>query len=384
MKFWLGWAASLALMLAVLVWGFSQWNLRYYQEYIGDRLELLAQLRHGALEEYFATAEAELRFWSANLPLVEAMNELHGIWNEPASNVAADALRHYVTENPNPPGYLLNLDKAEDGGSYSELHARVHPSARQFITRRNYYDFFLIGPEGDVYYSVEKESDYTTNLVTGKWRESGLAEVFVAAKRGAQGKRIVSSDMRRYGPSADAPAIFIATAMHNDKDEFVGVLALQLPTDRILGIMAYTSGMGDSGETYLVGEDLLMRSDSRFEVESTVLSQQVNTPTAKLALQGEQGRAVITDYRGVEVLSAFTPLEVGNSRWAVMAEIDEAEIVAFAASQRPALSGVLALIYGLALWTVWYWQGRRLPDDGLPAELSSMSVDEMDGGSISD
>ncbi len=375
---------SLAVMLGLLIWGFSNWNLRYYQQYIGDRLELLVELRQRALEEYFATAEAELRFWSANQPLVEAMVTMHGIWNAPGSKVAADARRLYVTDNPNPPGYLLNLNNAEDGSAYSQLHERVHAGARQFITRRNYYDFFLIGPEGDVYYSVEKESDFTTNLVDGPWQDSALAQVFKAAKGGAQGKVVATSDMQRYEPSAGEPAIFMGIAMHNVDDEFIGVLALQLPTDRILGIMTYTSGMGDSGETYLVGEDLLMRSNSRFAAESTILDQKVDTPTVKLALDGEQGRAVINDYRGVEVLSAYTPIDVGATRWAVMAEIDQAEIVAFAATQRPALSGALALIYGLALWTIWYWRGRRLPDESQPADLADMSFDSGDGHAMSD
>jgi hypothetical protein len=48
----------------------------------------------------------------------------------------------------------------------------------------------------------------------------------------------------------------------------------------------------------------MMRSDSRFSFESTVLLQHVDSPTVQLALSGEEGRGVIDDYRGVEVLSA--------------------------------------------------------------------------------
>ena len=385
MKFWLSWGLGLAVMLMILVWGFSQWNLRYYIEYIGDRLELLAELRHDAIVEYFSTAEAELRFWSGNETMQETVAQMNAIWAAGADSVAEDLVRLYVSDNPNPAGYLLNLDDAGDGSAYSAIHSNIHGNARLFVTRRGYYDFFLIGPEGDIYYTVEKESDFATNLEQGPWRDSGLADAFRAAKNGQRGKVISISDMSAYAPSAGEPAIFMATALHDNEGSFIGVLALQLPTDRILGIMAYTSGMGDTGETYLVGEDLLMRSDSRFIPETSVLKQEVDSPTVKLALAGEQGRAVIKDYRGVDVHSAYLPLDIGNFRWAVMAEIDVDEVVDFAAAQRPGLSGALLLIYGLSLWSVWYWRGRRLPEDGGPGDVSALDISgDADGGGMSD
>jgi hypothetical protein len=252
----------------------------------------------------------------------------------------------------------------------------MHPRARLFVTERGYYDFFLIGPEGDVYYTVEKERDFATNLETGEWSNSGLAEVFTRAKRERKEGTIAVSDMQAYGPSDGEPAIFMATAMHDDAGQFLGVIAFQLPTDRILGIMNYTSGMGETGETYLVGQDHLMRSDSRFTDQSTVLSQVVKTPAVDLALAGEQGVEFIQDYRGVEVMSVYLPMQVGDTRWAVMAEIDRDEIEEGAARERPAMAGVLFFVYGLSLWSVWYWQGRQLPEDG----VQLAGLDFSDGG----
>lgn len=363
MKFWLGWAAALAVMIAVLIFGYSQWNLRYYQGYIGDRAQLLAELRRGTLQEYFATAQAELRFWSRNEGIVNSQIQLNTLWDDEGEGFDQRLRALYIYDNPHPAGFLLNLDDPGDGSDYSDLHARTHPVARQFVTHRGYYDFFLIGPEGDIYYTVEKEDDFATNLVDGPWADTGLGEVFTIARNGAASQVIAVSDMRRYGPSADAPAIFIATAIVSPGEEFLGVMALQLPTDHILSIMNYTDGMGDSGETYVVGEDLLMRSNSRFSEESTVLLQTVDSPSVARALAGEQGRMVIDDYRGIPVMSGFAPLSIGRHSWAVIAEFDMAEIAEFAASERPALAGPLLLIYALSLWSVWYWRGRKLPEE---------------------
>ena len=46
--------------------------------------------------------------------------------------------------------------------------------------------------------------------------------------------------------------------------------------------MDYTAGMGETGETYVVGEDYLMRSASRFSETSTVLQQRGETEAVDL------------------------------------------------------------------------------------------------------
>ena len=69
-----------------------------------------------------------------------------------------------------------------------------------------------------------------------------------------------------------------------------------------------------------------MRSDSRFSNEPTTLKTRVDTPTVSLALDGESGMDVVPDYRGIPVFSAYGPLDFEGVRWAVMAEIDEAEV----------------------------------------------------------
>lgn len=242
------------------------WNKFYMDDRINsvsERLVLLSKLRRDALEAYFATAEAELRFWSINKPLLEKQRVMIRGWrsySQLAGDPEAVLQDLYIYGNPYPWGELHRLDDALDGSSYSAMHAELHPMAKLFVLERGYYDFFLIGPQGDVFYSVAKEKDYATNLVSGEWRDTGLAEVFHRAIEYAGEDRVVISDMQPYAPSSDAPALFMAKAMLDVKGAVLGVLAFQLPTDRIVSIMNFTTGMGETGETYLVGEDLLMRS----------------------------------------------------------------------------------------------------------------------------
>ena len=96
MRFWLSCALGFAVLLIALVWAFGQWNLRYYTNYIGDRLELLAELRRGAVEQYFATAQAELRFWSKNDRLLGIQQQLNETWQASTAEEIAEIFRLYV------------------------------------------------------------------------------------------------------------------------------------------------------------------------------------------------------------------------------------------------------------------------------------------------
>ena len=382
-KFWSICATFLAALMLLLAWGLSYLHLESFSQVLADRLQLVAELRKGAVQEYFATAEAELIFWSTNPDIIAAQDKLNQLWEaSPDKPRALKKIRqYYVDENPYPQGEYRGLDDAGDGSEYSAVHYHLHSMSKLFVTERGYYDVFLIGSDGDVFYTVEKEPDYGTNVLTGPWRDSGLAEVYRRAVSGRDDGKVEVSDMAPYGPSKDAPAIFMARVLKDNEGVLLGVIAFQLPTASLLSTMDYTVGMGKTGEAYLVGQDHLMRSDSRFSEETSVLKQLVNTPTVDRALAGGEGVGLVTDYRGVKVFSAYDNLALGEPRWAVMTEIDIEEVTMAAAAERPNLSGILLFFYGLSLWTVWYWRGRNLSGDN--AEYANLDL-ELDSGDFGD
>ncbi len=193
-----------------------------------------------------------------------------------------------------------------------------------------YYDVFLINADGYIEWSMAKESDYETNLLTGEYANTNLGSLFEEA---LAAKGVVFSDFAYYPPSEDQAA-FAAIPVEKD-DVVVLVMAVQVPTETINSIMNEHTGLGDTGETYLVGEDKLMRSNSRFSTNSSgdIGTTRVDTPSVSAALDGESGHHIINDYRGVRVLSAYAPLDHPDEQidYAVLAEIDEAEAFADAA-----------------------------------------------------
>ena len=199
-----------------------------------------------------------------------------------------------------------------------------------FIEEYGYYDLFLINREGRIFYSVLKEDDYNTNILTGAYADSSLAE---AVDESMQARDFAFGDFKPYEPSDGEPAAFIAdTVVTGGEVELV--VALQMPLDRVNSIMQERTGMGETGETYLVGPDKLMRSDSFLDPESHSVTASfrnpdegsVDTVASRQALEGNTDAGVITDYVGGTVLSAYTPLEVYDTTWALIAEINETEI----------------------------------------------------------
>ena len=247
---------------------------------------------------------------------------------------------------------MEGLDRAwTEGGSSGEPYrataARFDPLLRRYKEEFEYYDVFLITREGRIVYSVMRESDFGTHLVDGPYRNSGLAAAFKEARTG----RASMQDFEAYAPSNGKPAAFLAVPIAGVEGAGspMGVLAVQLPDAGIDEIMQERTGLGETGETYVVGTDYLMRSNSRFESKSTVLTKKVETESTKLALAGGSGVHETVDYREVPVWSAYAKLELDGVSWAIVSDVDVAEAMAPLASIRNWLMVSLALLMGIVL-----------------------------------
>ena len=247
----------------------------------------------------------------------------------------AIALQHaYVYSNPNPLGSKHLLDRDTTEAFYDEIHGRFHPSTRQFLEKFGYYDIFLVDIDtGDIIYSVFKELDFATSLLDGPYADTNFAEAFRKARDLDDPNGFAFVDYEQYTPSYEAPASFIASPIF-DGDEKIGVAIFQLPLDRVTSIMAHREGLGDTGETYLVGSDYLMRSDSFLDPENRSVVASFRNPEAGKVEStaatdafenGESGHAISEDYRGVKTLTAYGPIDVLGVTWCLNAKMDVAE-----------------------------------------------------------
>ena len=205
-----------------------------------------------------------------------------------------------------------------------------HDFFANFIKAYDYYDFFIINQQGDIFYTVTKEADYQTNIRHGQFKYSGLAKLI---KEVNTTKQFAMADFSPYAPSNNEAASFIALPISTSDGSLI-TIALQLSITKINEIMQQREGMGETGESYLVGSDYLMRSDSFLDPKGhsvlasfagSVKLNGVETEATKAALAGKTNTGIIIDYNGNPVLSAYTSINIHGITWAILSEIDVAE-----------------------------------------------------------
>ncbi len=283
----------------------------------------------------------------------------------------------YIKNNPQPLGSKDLLDEAEDQSRYSQLHGDIHPVIRSYLKRYGFYDIFLVDIEsGDIVYSVYKELDYMTSLKSGAYASTGLGRAFQAAAAANVKGHVTFIDYEAYLPSYEAAASFIASPIFADGQK-VGVAIFQIPIERINQIMSERTGLGETGETYLVGPDKLFRNDSRFldelGVKTTIINSEirVESEATRSALDElESATSVIPDYRDSMVLSSWAPVTIHRASssgsndlvWALMSDVDLSEI------RRPInrirqYALMIFLAAGIAVFTVSLLIARRFNEE---------------------
>ncbi len=273
----------------------------------------------------------------------------------PTELVAKSLQKIFIADNPYDVGTKDFLTRAVGESDYASTHEIYHPIFREFIDQFGYYDLFLIDTDGTIIYTVFKEVDFGTSLLTGPHKDTNFAAVFSTAMQASEPGEVFFSDFEPYAPSYHAPAAFVVSPVFEEGRK-LGALALQFPIDRINAIMTNNDdwrsvGLGESGETYLVGSDFKIRNQSRFLIEapevflpkimaientrdyaqrvleqnSTIGLMPVRTQAVDAALRGEIGTEVLPDYRNVPVLSTYQPVDLPGLNWVIISQIDESE-----------------------------------------------------------
>lgn len=289
------------------------------------------------------------------------LNEASGEENDASSFIPESASARYLLYHYTVKGGedASAVDDAGDGSSWSAAHAQHHDYLRRLANLSGYPGLVLISTSGQVVYTVNKDVDLGADLVDGPYSYTNLALAFQQAMSGNRLDAVTFADFEKYAPALDAPTGWAVAPIASD-DAIVGAIAVRLPSERIDAIMTggadwEDSGLGESGEAYLVGPDKTMRSVSRDLVENpgryleaattagmprdlaeqavesgqTLLLQPVSTEAADLALAGEKGVSTSRNYLNVSSISAYAPLSPdGTIRWAIIAEIDADEALA--------------------------------------------------------
>ncbi len=399
------------------------------REAIYNQLTITRESKAHQVSNYFRTMRGELRLLAASKMVVDAMHGFReavdgldgrpipdGVrqrvegWYEadympmvrrllgagtplkdflPTSSASYFLQDWYIVQNPHPRDRRKLLDRAA-AGAYGDVHAVFHPLLRMAASTLNFTDLLLVDPRtGRIIYTVDKEAEFGTSLRAGPYRKSNLAAAAARCAEAADPSRTCLEDFADFLPSDGNPEAFMAAPVI-ENGAVIGVLVAQVSIGELDAIVTgerrwQHEGLGLTGDAYLVGADMLLRSSPRLFFEdrerylaqlkggqtsdadiedikrhgTPVLQQKADTAASRAAIGGVEGTGEILDYRGVPILASWGPVRVPGVNWGLVAAMDASEAFApIVRLQRDlAIVGLVALLVVVATGT---WLSRSM------------------------
>lgn len=266
-----------------------------------EKIDAVGTIKKNQIQGYFEQRLKDIEVLSGDRIILEAMEKIH-------AGAESDGM---VT----------------GGSMWMYFSNESDKRLETYKMKYNYYDLLLVSTDGDVVYTGNKESDLGQNVVNGTLIDSPLSRCFKKAMGGA-----AFQDIEKYEPSGNEPYLFAGAPLRKE-NETIGVIVLRIHPSQINEIIKERTGMGETGEVYLVGHDKLMRSDSFLDpasrsVKASFADSQkgsVNTKAVDRALAGDKDKDMIENYKGDSVLSCYAPLDVPGLKWVIIAEMSRKE-----------------------------------------------------------
>lgn len=236
----------------------------------------------------------------------------------------------FIASLPSVGTNIIEFDALGTDGA-NGFTSREYKAAYDDYTRtlKNYADGFddmyLVNDKGLVVYALKNGSELGTS-VAGK-SALAIGRVFDAAKNG-----VAFDDLAPYPDRSGTPAAFVAAPLRTGRGEFDGAIVLRVPAETFGAEVIDRSGMGETGETYLVGSDGFPRSLLRHDKAHASLKDLMANPMAKIvgtpvteAIAGRSGEGEFTSYHGETVTASYGPVRLGPVTWALIAETKTSE-----------------------------------------------------------
>ena len=227
------------------------------------------------------------------------------------------------------------------------ITARFRPTFQRYIDAYDYSDLLLVDTIGRILFSTTSPQLIGETATSPSLSGSGLARTLSVARTEP---KIIDY---QWSQVFDKPIAFVThpiTAV--DGGAIIGTLIYALSIEPVNKMMHDRSGLGETGEVYLVGDDLLLRSDSYLDPENHSVAVSLKNPetgrirtdATQSAFSGDTGHSQIIDFAGARVLSSWQPITVGDHTWAVIAEIYTSEALAPIRSLAIAVAIITALV----------------------------------------
>ena len=182
-----------------------------------------------------------------------------------------------------------------------------------------FYDMLMIDTNGDIFFTIRKESDYHRNIFKGSLAQTNLSKTLKKKST----KRFV--DFQYFMPSKE-PAAFFVEPFYKE-DVLQGWFVLQCAINRINSLFIDNENLGRTGEVFLVNKEHFMMTNSRFRNDVQTMKVSLDPRNIRTKFELRKGRKEVVDYRRVRAHSYFEVFDFLGVEWLIVAKKDEDEIL---------------------------------------------------------
>ncbi len=232
----------------------------------------------------------------------------------------------------------LMAENPPESPLYQEGYRALHELLEAYLaTDAENEEAFIMAPVGgEVWVSTNPESE-------GTYRTTDTYYV--------QGRRSTYIQNFYPSPQTGKTTLTLSTPILDENNQLLGVLAIHLSLDTLDTILQERTGLGATGETYLVDQYNNFISAARYGLRT--FPRGVHTTGIDAALSGQNGTALYVNYNDTPVIGAYRWLP--GREVALLVEISQEE--AFAPARRLArtsflLSGLVLLLLSIGVYAI--------------------------------
>ena len=328
------------------IYGFVRPFVSYRYEVTPPKMEQLQQSMGAWYQEHYQPIYSE-RTRGETAPVADWLSaiRLEGLLLQQA----------YMANNPSGAGQLGEMIDPQDATIYGQQHLRYQASFREITHRYGYHDLMLVDATShDVIYSVNKGPVFATSLKDGPFAQTALGELIAEMAADPRPDQFSVSRFSLFAGHFDEQVVFFGVPVLHpvySPDKPLGYLVVQLPAERFTALMTADGnwqdiGLGATGDAYLVAADGRLITEPRpmltqgeqtlakldLSVQQPELQQDMQryqalsgryrfeSPAVQHAVAGESGLGQMVNPFGTTVLMSWQPLQIGDTRFALITE----------------------------------------------------------------
>jgi methyl-accepting chemotaxis protein len=266
-----------------------------------------------------------------------------------------------------------------DNDEYRDHMEVYDPHMKSIVRDNGWHDLLLIYLNGGIVYTVKKESDMGTVIPESSLKDSGLGKAFKAVKDAAK-DAVVTADFEPYAPSEDAQTAFMLAKMKTQSGQVLGYIAMRIPDSRINAIIQQRTGLGKTGESYLVGrlgDKTSLRSNR--VVKEGKIGDTKSDQYIEMALKDKSGAAVKTGSTGVKEFVRYDPLRIEGLNWCMITTAAVDEMLSPVHALRNSTLMIIAFVIGaIAVLALWFTSKITNPINAAVSMLKDIAEGEGD------